>query len=105
MDSSLFRARNDASASVNCMYRDQSSAAVPALQIGAQHVSAFPQAAPRLAIFFDFPEETNALGRVAQSDLVKIAHLRMTGLNASQPTLHFVTVFQTAGLDSSGQAL
>src|SRR5688572_3754447 len=63
------------------------------LEIGSQHVSAFPKSTPELTIFFALPEKTNALGRVAQSDLVQIVHLGMAGLNASQPSFHFVAVF------------
>src|SRR5208283_6060348 len=69
------------------------------LQIGAQQVGAFPEFAPYFTIFLDRPAETNALGRVAHRDLVEIVYLGMAGLNASQPPLHFVAVFQPAGLD------
>jgi hypothetical protein len=75
-----------------------------ASEIGAQHVSAFPQPAPDRAIFVDLPVETNALGCVPHSDLVEVVHLGMRGLNPLQPPLHFVAVFQSTHLDSSALA-
>src|SRR3954447_11602494 len=105
MDSSLWSARNDASASVNCIYRDHSFFGRAGLKISTQPIRVFPQSGPNLALFFDGPLQAKALACVAQRHVIEIAHLPMAGLNAPQTPLHFVAIFQAAGLDGFRQAL
>src|SRR5258708_11898980 len=47
------------------------------LQIGAQHVVAFPQVPPGLPIFFHFPQQTHAGRRLSQRDFEQIVDLRV----------------------------
>src|SRR5207237_8335489 len=75
------------------------------LEIGTQHVGAFPQLPPRFSFFFHLPEQTYALGRVPQSDFEQIVDLGVSGLNFSQPPLHLVTILQSARGDGFLQAL
>src|SRR3954463_14657173 len=105
MDSSLWSARNDASASVNCIYRDHSFFGRAGLKISTQPIRVFPQSVPNLALFFDGPRQAKALACVAQRHVIEIAPLPMAGLNAPQTPLHFVAIFQAAGLDGFRQAL
>ena len=84
---SRFSAWNDASASVSCIYRDQSSYAMPAWRLVCSVY------VPDLAIFLDGPVETNALGCIPHDNLVEIVHLGMAGLNPPQAPLHFIGVF------------
>src|ERR1017187_9669261 len=64
------------------------------LEIGTQQISAFARFTPALAIFFDLPKQPHAFHRIPQSKVIQIVHLRMPGLNLSQPPFHLVAVFQ-----------
>jgi type I restriction enzyme M protein len=47
-------------------------------------LGAFPQVSPGLLVFFHFPQQSHAGGRLAQSDFEQIVHLGMPRLNPSQ---------------------
>jgi len=66
------------------------------LQIGTQHVRAFPQVPPSLSVFFHLPDQMYAGGCVLQTDFEQIVDLRVSCLNPSQSPLHLVAVLQSA---------
>src|SRR5207244_1276383 len=75
------------------------------LQIGAQQGGAFARLAPTLAVFFHLPGQTDALGCVAQRDLIEVVDGPMAGLNLSQPPLHLMAIFQPAQREGLLQAV
>ena len=75
------------------------------LEIGTQHVGAFPQVSPVLPVFFHFPHQTHAGGRVSQSDCEQVVHLRVPRLYPSQSPLHLVAILQSAAGNAFLQGL
>jgi hypothetical protein len=76
------------------MYLAHSSSAVCRRQIRTQQVGAFARFPPGHTIFLHLPEQTHALGGLAQLYVIEIVHLRMPRLNLPQTPLHFVAVLQ-----------